>query len=86
MKAFAPNGSPIVGTLESIPAVAVIAPGSFKRRPGGGVAFEWAMETRAFADRRATVWRGNQPIYLAEDGSEWPENQLVLKEEATSDG
>ncbi len=86
MKAFAPNGSPIVGTLESVPAVAVVAPGSFTRRPDGRLGFEWAMETRLFADRRATVWRDGQPIYLAEDGREVPENELVLKEEVSDDG
>ncbi len=94
MRAFAPNGSPILGTLESVPAVALITSRSFVRRPDGRVGFEWASETQLFADKRETVWRNGQAIYLAADGGEWPENELILAdnppatqpEEARRDG
>lgn len=84
MRAFAPNGSPIIGTLESVPAVALILPGTFGLRTDGAVTFERAMEVRLYQDRRQTVWRNDQPIYVAEDGTEVPQDQLVFKEEEVS--
>lgn len=86
MKAFAPNGSPIIGTLESVPAVALILPGSFGRRADGAVTFERAMEVRLYSDRRQTIWRNEQPIYVAEDGTEVPQDQLIFKEEEVENG
>lgn len=79
MKAFAPNGSPIIGTLESVPAVAVIIPGSFGREADGAVTFKSAMEVRLYQDRRQTVWRNAQPIYVAEDGREVPQDQIEIR-------
>jgi hypothetical protein len=81
VRAFAPNGSPILGTLEYVPAVALITSRSYVRRPNGRVGFDWASETQLFADKRETVWRNGQPIYLAADGGEIPENEIILKEE-----
>lgn len=86
MRAYAPNGSPIIGTLERVPAVALILPDSFGKRSDGAVTFERALEVKIYSDRRQTVWRNDQPIYVAEDGREVPQDQLVFKEEEVSNG
>lgn len=78
MRATAPNGSPILGTLETVTARAEIADGSFYRKPDGSLGFEWGGETKVFWDDQETVWRDGQAIYLAADGSEVPENEIVL--------
>lgn len=82
MRAFAPNGSEIVGTLERLSGRAEIAPGSFSARDGGGVDFEWEGGTEIFYDDQETVTVENRwRMFLAEDGGEWPENQIELRDD-----
>lgn len=83
MKAFAPNGSQIIGTLEQLSGRAEIAADSFSKDPGidGGVQFEWQGGTEIFYDDQETVVEDGERIFLAEDGTEWPENQITLREE-----
>jgi hypothetical protein len=80
MKAYAPNGQPIVGTVEIVPACAAVHDHSFSRNADGRLAFE-------FSGGSELDWGGQQPkrdangerLFAAEDGSEWPESALRLE-------
>lgn len=78
MRAFAPNGSQIIGTLERLFARAEIRADSFERKPDGTVDFAWEGETKIFYDDQETVVRNNQVIFLTEDGDECPEDKTIL--------
>lgn len=87
MKAFAPNGSQILGTLERLSGRAEITADSFEKEPGGGLAFGWTGETEIFYDDQETVMRSGgivegeeavQRVFLAEDGTEWLEDNILL--------
>ena len=76
--AKAPNGSDILGTLDSVPGVAVIQ--SFDRDPEtGALTWDYAGETKM-------DWDGQTPqtdaageiLFVAEDGGVWPQSQLVI--------
>lgn len=80
MKLYAPNGSPIIGTADTILATPQAL--SFERLPDGSIEVEWSGETEVHWDSQTTNKdeRGFD-IFVAEDGTEWPEDQLVWKED-----
>jgi hypothetical protein len=79
MYAYSPNGSPIVGTLETIPGTAQIQHGSFQRDKDGSLDFGWCGETDVFWDGQETVERDGKRVFVDKDGHEWTENQLKLR-------
>lgn len=81
MYAYAPNGSPILGTLEQLSGRAEISCDSFKKTGDGKVDFEWEGGTEIFYDDQVTVTLEKERVFLAEDGTEWRESELVLEEE-----
>jgi len=85
MRAFAPNGSPIMGTLEVVSARAEITDDSFERDKDGNVTFDWLGATTVFWDDQETVIRDDKPVFLAEDGTEWTSDQIVLRDEVEDD-
>lgn len=66
----APDGTPIVATLETIPGEAPLAWGE-------GFDFEFRGGTEVYWDDQKTVRRAGQDVYLDEEGNEWLESQLV---------
>jgi len=77
--AYAPNGSPILGTLENLTGRAEIRDGSF-RMEDGALAFDHAGETEVFWDGQETVSRDGKTVFLAADGNEVLEDQIVLED------
>lgn len=76
MKAFAPTGVEIVGTLEMIPGTAIAS--DFARNPDGSISVEYDGGTDVDWDGQATVTRNGKKVYVDDSGGEWTEDQLVL--------
>lgn len=85
MKAYAPNGSQIIGTLERLAGRAEITADSFKRAAGGTIEHEWEGGTEIFYDDQRTVQRDGEDVYLAEDGTDWKESELALLNDEESE-
>lgn len=82
LQAFTPKGKPILGTLEKMEARADIVRGSWKRTRKGLV-FEHSGYTEVFWESQETAKnRRGKTLFLDEDGNEWPEDKLILKEVA----
>lgn len=89
MKAFSPTGVQIIGTKDLIPGVANITPDTFTRDANGSLDFEWTGGTDVDWDNQMTVecpdpgmkdcFTGR--VFVDEDGDEWLESQIVLKDE-----
>ncbi len=80
MKAFAPNGSQIIGTLENLTGRAEIVADTFTKAEDGTLEFEWEGGTEVFWDDQRTIERDGEDIYLAEDGTEWKASEIELRE------
>lgn len=72
-----PGGSPIIGTLETVPGVALIA--GFD--PDTGEA-EYDGETMMFWNDQATVKRGGKAVFVDAAHEEWTRDQLIEIPEA----
>lgn len=81
MRAFAPNGSPIVGTAEIVYATALVSEASYQRAEDGSLDFEYDGETEIDWDTQETQKEKGQRLFIAEDGQTWRETQIVLREE-----
>jgi hypothetical protein len=81
MKAFSPTGHQIIGTLDVVTCRAEIVADSFHKDDAGNIDFEWEGETTVFWDDQKTVQRNGDPVYLDEEGGEWVEDQLVLRDD-----
>lgn len=81
MYAFAPDGTPITGTLEVLSGEAYTRDGSFYRGPDGALAFDHAGETEVFWDDQTTVTRNGKVVFIDRDGAEWTAAQVVLSED-----
>lgn len=73
-----PNGLPITGILEACPCRCRIA--KFWRTSDGTLDFEYSGGSEMFYDEQKTVERGNQRVFLDEEGNEWLESQLIVKD------
>ncbi|AXK43954.1 hypothetical protein [Erythrobacter aureus] len=80
MYAFAYDGTPIKGTLETLPGTARITEDSFKANPEGMLEYEHQGGTDIDYDGQETVERDGKKMYVDEDGDAWPENEIVLHE------
>lgn len=80
MRATAPNGLDIVGTLETCPGIAQILYNSFTRN-GTSLNFDYAGGTDYYYDDQKTIVRKGQRIFLDDDGNEWSEDQLTLHDD-----
>ena len=78
---YAPNGKEIMGTLEVIHGQAGIMPGTIKRNDDGTFDFDYDGDTEMFWDEQRTKTEEGQRIFLDEDGNEWYERDLVLRDE-----
>lgn len=81
MYAFAPDGTPITGTLECLDAEAYITPGSFVRFADGTLGYDHAGDTEIWWGNQTTATRKGKVVYLDENNSEWTEDELVLSED-----
>lgn len=82
MKAYAPNGLPILGTYEMCPARAETVHDSFERDPvTGELTYDHEGGSEMFWDAMETQTRAGKVVFLDEDGNEWTEDQLVLRDE-----
>ena len=79
MKAYAPNGLEIRGTLETVQGVALAH--SFIRKPDGTLDFTYSGETDIFWDGQETVKVNEECIFLDIDGNEWPESKIEVRDE-----
>jgi hypothetical protein len=80
MKAFAPNGKEIRGTLETVCGVAEGQ--EFTRAADGSIEFVYSGSTDIWWDEQKTVTRQGQRVFIDEDGAEWPESKIVIEGEA----
>lgn len=87
-KLFAPDGTPIVSTLERVPGSCDIINENVTRNEDGTFDFEWCGETELHWDGQETVERDitlggsvMQRVFIDADGDEWLESQLVLRDE-----
>jgi hypothetical protein len=80
LKAYAPNGRPIIGTSDLIPGCALGA--VFKEAPDGELQVEFEGETRVYWDGQYQVTDDEgRELYQDDDGGEWPESELVFLDE-----
>lgn len=82
---IAPNGAPIVGTLELIPGVAGIQRVKAGKGDGGLFEIEYDGETEVDWDNQVTVKRKGGRVFVDPDGQEWLESQLRLIDEDVFD-
>ena len=77
-KAYSPEGSPIVGTLELIPGMAMA---EVTRDDSGAINVEYEGETEVYWNDQKTVRDNetNETIYVDENESRWLESELVWK-------
>lgn len=82
---FAPDGSRIVSTLEKIYGTCDI--NQVTQNPDGTLFVEWAGGTDIDWNSQETVMRDStnggfvmERVFIDEDGGEWLESQLVLRE------
>ena len=78
MKAYHPNGSLIVGTLETVQACSATVSDGFSRDETGKVCYEHEGGTEIFWDGMETVERDGAIVFLAADGEDCTEYGVVL--------
>lgn len=71
MRFKSPNGSPIVGTYDTIQALARATEFSENGEP------EYTGDTEVFWDTQETITRDDHIVYLDDDGDEWLFSDLV---------
>lgn len=75
VRLVAPNGSPIIGTADTIPGTALAD--TYDVEPDGSLTPNYVGETDVYWDGQTTNTDANgETLYVAEDGNEWPESQL----------
>ena len=82
MKAYAPDGeTPIVSTVETLLGTCGTEPDSFERDDKGKLTWDWDSNgTKIDWDSAETDTTDNQAIFLDQDGNQWLEDDLILKE------
>lgn len=73
---YAPTGARIVGTVDTIPGVAIIA--NVTVDENGAVEPIWAGETSVGWNGQRTVFEAGERVYVDEHNDHWRESQLVL--------
>ena len=81
MYAFAPTGSPILGTLERLSGRAEIVMDSYRREADGRIESDFGGGSEIFYDDQRTEQRDGEDLFLDEDGREWKESELVLSDQ-----
>lgn len=74
-----PDGSRVVGTLETIPGVALI--GNVTWSPEFGIDFDYEGGTDVDWNGQETVKRNGRRVFVDEGGSEWLEDDLEYVED-----
>lgn len=82
MQAYAPNGSLILGTLDTVQCRAEIS--GFTRNAAGEMEAEYAGGSEVFWDEQRTVERDGELVFLAEDGSDWKLSELTFRDDPTA--
>lgn len=80
-KLYAPDGTEITGTYEKVFGEALIANFDVTRNADGTFDFAYAGGTEINWNSQVTVTRQGQRVFVDEDGGEWLENELVLRED-----
>lgn len=75
-KATAPNGKAIIGTVETLQAVAHLV--AVTRGEGGELEVEYDGSTDIEWDTQATLRRDGERIFLDEEHNEWKESDLTF--------
>jgi hypothetical protein len=90
-KLFAPNGLPIRGTAETVLATAFLTNEDVTQTKFGTYEFAWQGGSEVWWDTQETIMRVNpetgvsERVFEDEDGEEWLESQLELREESEND-
>jgi len=80
MKAYAPNGKPIIGTADSILATAHTDPEGWGRNTHGVLTFDYSDGSTIHWDTAEVETGENRLRYFYDaDGNKWREDQVVLK-------
>lgn len=79
MRAYAPTGALIYGTLERMYGVAFVA--SFTKEEGGEIKVKYSGESDVDLDSQETVLRDDQRIFVDVDGKEWLESEIQFRRE-----
>jgi len=80
MYAYAPNGTLITGTKDSLFATAELGEGTFSRAADGSIVAEGGGGSKMDWDSQRTVVQRGQPMWMDDEGEEWPECALILVE------
>ena len=72
----APDGSIIMGTLDTIQACALIE--RARRKADGTLDFDWAGETKVYWDTQAPQTLEGRTLLMDESGRAWPEDQARI--------
>jgi len=80
--AYAPNGEPILGTLEAVTARSEIA--HFQKPGDVGCEYEYAGGSEIFWDGMETQMRDGKTLFLCAAGEEWTVDQLVFEEQGSA--
>jgi hypothetical protein len=84
LKAFAPNGRPIIGTSDLVPGCALAA--VFKDSAEAPVAVEFEGETKMYWDGQyQNTDAAGRELYQDDWGGEWPEDDLVFLDPGAHD-
>lgn len=79
MYAIAPNGLPIIGTLETLTARADVHPDMFQPGPDGGEpTYEHEGYTEIWWESQKTEEQDGKTVFLDDQGNEWTHDQLKL--------
>lgn len=83
MYAYSPKETLIVGTLETLSAVAPIDPASFTRDSDGKLVHRFDLTSRTSTDweNQQTVIRAGNIVFVDEDGEEFLANEIRLENE-----
>lgn len=75
-RAFTPNGERIIGTLEEVQGCAYAE--FYTLEANGQFYPEYEGETKFYWDSQVSVVRGDQRVFLDQNGSDWPESQVTF--------
>lgn len=78
LRAYAPNGSPIIGTADLVYCCAY---GTVTRQPDGSAEIEYNGETKVYWDTQETTARDGKMLFQAEDGFDYTEEELEWKDD-----
>lgn len=78
LRAYAPNGSPIVGTADLVYCCAY---GTVTRNQDGTAELDYNGETKVYWETQETTERDGKMLFQAEDGFDYTEDEIEWKDD-----